>query len=78
MFRKAYYGFRKNVSFKKVSPMFKGCIDNDFNPDMVNIYLADSFESGFVAGSTICIGAGLLIASGYGVYKLIKHFNKEE
>ena len=67
--------FRKKM-FKAITDMFQTVIEEDFNPDIVQISLADSYESGLVKG--IAIGAGVSILASATVFAVSKICKRKE
>jgi len=70
--------FRKKM-FKAISDAFQTVIEEDFNPDIVQISLADSYEYGLVKG--IAIGSGVSILASvtvFAVYKVCKRKEKKD
>lgn len=59
----------------RISDSYDYVIEEDFNPDLVELFGLDSYKTGFVDGVII---SGILTGSVYLVYRLIKKFRKKE
>ena len=54
---------------ERISDSYDCVIKEDFNPDFVELFGLDSYETGFVDGIIV---TGILVGSAYLVYRLIK------
>lgn len=60
--------------FDATEPEFQDTIDSDFNPDIIQLALADACDNGMKRGAAITAGAFGVIFIGSKVVKLVKKY----